>query len=648
MFFLFGFKDIAEDLFLIVEGIFRGIFYSVCSLIYSMIYYFYKIFDLLCNGQLLQSEDLVNLFSRVGLLLGVVMAFRVAISFIFSLVNPDAAFEENKGIPGVIKKVIIVIVMFGVSTYVFDLTRELQVLVVNQNVIPNLVLPYKINEPDDVDGTDYSFGSVLAANLFTSFYNVNTDRVKEELTGVESKCDAKYIANLQKSIAYYNDFSYGRNLCLRKVGKVEQDGSLDFIVEFNFIFCTGVGVMVLWFLINYCIQVGMRIIQLTVLQIISPMAFISYLSPKQDNAFTNWLKLYISTYVDVFIRIGIINFVCYLCALIMQGWNSGSGVFWTSVNNPEGFTRKLIGVFMILALFTFAKKAPDLIKTLFPSTAGTTLGFGTADTGKSLSGFGSAVVGGAIGGAMGAATHFRAQQNTGAGFWRSLAGGAGGLLTGSARTGYAGAKGGMKSLTGNLGKQRQANNKYNDLVMRDGNILTAASELLGDAFGESRAQKDSRLLAEYSRPSMVKDRVKQLAHETKLYRDAQDAHEALLHDKNATQEQIQDSQRKLDDLEKFIIDESAANRSFYAADDDKSRLAAKEIESEFKKHNITNASRKIPGMTEPVTTYDGLSGQEITAKEKTMEIVSRPGYERHKSSAEFVGNDLNKTQKKDN
>ena len=45
----------------------------------------------------------------------------------------------------------------------------------------------------------------------------------------------------------------------------------------------------------------------------------------------------------------------------------------------------------------------------------------------------------------------------------SLFSGAGGLLTGSAKTGYAGAKGGMKSLPENLSKQRASNNKYNDL-----------------------------------------------------------------------------------------------------------------------------------------------------------------------------------------
>ena len=90
--FLFGWGDIKKDIALIVEGFVRSLFYTINSFVYEMIDYFYKIFILLCNGQLLDSEKLTNLFSRVGLLLGIVMSFRLALSFIQSSLTIHLTF----------------------------------------------------------------------------------------------------------------------------------------------------------------------------------------------------------------------------------------------------------------------------------------------------------------------------------------------------------------------------------------------------------------------------------------------------------------------------------------------------------------------------------------------------------------------------
>ena len=156
-------SDIKDSIVLTCLGMLRSLFYSICSFIYEMIYYIYNIFISLCNGQLLETDKLTNLFSRVGLLLGIVMSFRLALSFIQSLVDPDSALDAKKGIPGVIKKVIIVIIMFGMSQYAFELSRDVQVLIIKNNVIPNLILPANVDTKN--------FGGALAANFFTSFYN---------------------------------------------------------------------------------------------------------------------------------------------------------------------------------------------------------------------------------------------------------------------------------------------------------------------------------------------------------------------------------------------------------------------------------------------------------------------------------------------
>ena len=63
-------------------------------------------------------------------------------------------------------------------------------------------------------------------------------------------------------------------------------------------------------------------VQIAFLQIVSPMAIVSYLSPKKDNMFTKWLNIYGSTYIDVFVRVAIINFAC----LIIVGLHSSGTI----------------------------------------------------------------------------------------------------------------------------------------------------------------------------------------------------------------------------------------------------------------------------------------------------------------------------------
>ena len=120
------------------------------------------------------------------------------------------------------------------------------------------------------------------------------------------------------------------------------------------------------------------------------MAVVSYLSPKKDNMFSKWFKIYISTYIDIFIRVGIIYFCVFLSAQLLDTIESGETTFWASIGQEDLTTRSYIVVIMILALLTFAKKAPELLKELLPTSA-SKLGFGTSM--KEIFGLGATVGG---------------------------------------------------------------------------------------------------------------------------------------------------------------------------------------------------------------------------------------------------------------
>jgi len=387
-FLIFGlggvFNNIGEA---ISQGI-RWLFYTINTLIYRLIIVLYQLFEYLCNARLLDSEIIGQLSKRVGVVLGIVMLFMVLFSFIQMLLDPDKTNDKEMGMGAIVKKCLLVIVMLGTSTFFFDALYTVQRFVIGEKILYKLILPDSSSV--DEDTLTELFGGVLAARTFGIFYTVNETLVAGESTEAANCVNFRNL--LLTDIIYHNDFMSG-NYCLMAYGTVEKEmtGGVteefsSYVMDYDFLLQTVVGVVLVYLLVSYVIKVGVRVIQLTVLQIISPMAIISYLSPKKDSMFSRWWNVYFSTYIDAFIRIAIIYFIIYLSSLILDSMDSSNfSVFWNSIGNPtDSLTRNYFTIAMIISLLYFAKKAPDLIKELIPSKGG--LGFGGGISMKDLAG----------------------------------------------------------------------------------------------------------------------------------------------------------------------------------------------------------------------------------------------------------------------
>ena len=473
--------EVADGAMATFGAVFRWLAFLINQLLYSMISNLYDVFIALCNGQVLDNNTLNELFGRVGMLLGVIMMFRVAFSFIQMLIDPDSFSDKEKGLSKIATKIIIVICMFGVSGYVFEFLRDVQGEIIESNAIAKFFIPVQVN-------TD-NFGGALSAELFTAFYNLDPAVDYSD----SNDCGSQFISVAKRKIANDDDYSYARS-CLLEKGKIEETGDEEYYISFNWIFSTLVAIFTLYFLLNYCISVGVRVIQLAALQIISPMAIIGYLSPKSDNIFTRWWKLYFSTYIDVFLRIAIINLIIYLCGVIMENWKEGNGVFWTSVGSPDGVTKVLIGVMMIMALLSFAKKAPELIKQLLPQGFGSGIGFGMKNEGA------NAIIGGLTGAAVGAIGGVAG----GKGLSR-LTGLASGIGFGALRGGKAGfgANGVGGALSGATSAQAKANLSRaqaigNGIGLRE-RLANRAKDLLGVEAGSATDEREISALSDYSK-----------------------------------------------------------------------------------------------------------------------------------------------------
>ena len=402
-----------ETIWMWVVGGFRILCFYLDEIVYGFIMDLYDIFRYICGIRVANNAIMNELSTRIGWILGLIMFFYISFDFVQILLDPDKISDKDKGPVSIIKKFLIVIVLLGTSRYIFDLMYNFQDIVLsndngNGSIIEKLILPFKVNTS--------SFGRAITVNFMYNFYKVS-DLIDYEIddSGVVDLKDVDdtemkdykfsdcilYTHLLYTTIQNEGSFSIG-NECLIEKFEATSSGSSrkEFFIDFNLI-SLPVGLFVAWTLLMYCISVGMRVIQLAVLQIISPAAIICYLSPNKENAFMKWLRIYFSTYIDVFIRIAIIDFVVLLSGLILEfNQVSTSGV---SLTSKMEFWAK---VFMVLALLSFAKKAPELFKKLLPDKlqSGLTFGLGSQDRaglgilGGALAGGVTGIIGGVAGG----------------------------------------------------------------------------------------------------------------------------------------------------------------------------------------------------------------------------------------------------------
>ena len=352
-------------------------------------------------------------------------------------------------------------------------------------------------------------------------------------------------------IAASGNFSLGKE-CLNETYKTDKVVSKklliatipvrtkDWFIDFN-VLSLPVGIFVAWMLIMYCISVGMRVIQLVVLQIISPAAIICYLSPNKENTFTKWLKVYIATYIDVFIRIAIIDFVVLVSGLVLETNNLSSD---SGVTTTDGMKFWII-VFMIMALLSFAKKAPDLIKKLLPSNLQSGLSFGLSA--KERPGFGmvtkpakrvasygvSAGVGGFANALIGTVDRARMAKRlgkTGAQrFGAAMSGLGGGILRGF-KQGFHNKGNFMKNIPAGFKAQHQADVKYENLIASGGTARGVLWSKASSHFGETEGQFLTRIINDADRMDDFKKQMYAAADEAVAVKSAKDTWQNMIYD----------------------------------------------------------------------------------------------------------------------
>jgi len=341
----------------------------IIAIIYELIAYLYKIFELLGTAEILDNDFVNAIYRKVGLILGLFMLFKLLFSFIQSLIDPNKLTDSNKGPGAIIKRLVISIVLLGITPFLFREAFKLQRLLIGADNSSNNVL-YKLIVGGTTGINVDNFGRELSTNVLFTFYTDNDypkyDDGKDEYDeNLEERYQELNYNSLKENVKKGSSFfDIVPPLSFRTDNVYE--------IEFNFFLALIVGVALLYIVFMFCFQTAARVFQLAFLQLIAPIPILSYISDP-DGTFKKWIQKCLWTFLELFIRLTIIYFVIFLSTYIFTQIGDANSILMESLGDEvtnDKILLSLIQAFLVLGLFMFANNVPKLLKEIFPSMGG--------------------------------------------------------------------------------------------------------------------------------------------------------------------------------------------------------------------------------------------------------------------------------------
>lgn len=356
-----------------IVGWFNGMLISLSTLPFKFVNIVYRIFLKLAETNIFNESAYKSLTTNIYRIIAVVMLFVMAYAILLKIVDPDGS---SKGVDGkqVLVKFSTSIVLIILCPSIFSFAYGLQSAILNSGVIGGIFtgevsqnsqrgavgnksggiimsvttyLPFFTNETGyDKEADENLKNSTALGNVITRYTPDGQEAVlnckkKNNCTFAEVKAFASATGSFAGFRAFANNWYDGEVSC---------DWLLALIV----------GCFLLYVIVSFCFDLGVRVCKLAFFQIIAPIAFICMAIPKMDDIYKKWLKNTTSTFMGVFTRVLVMNFGVYLISLVADfNLFDNSGGTGNIILNLFG------SVFMILGIIAFVHQAPKLLSDLF-------------------------------------------------------------------------------------------------------------------------------------------------------------------------------------------------------------------------------------------------------------------------------------------
>lgn len=351
----------------------RTFFGFLDVLVYGAIkWILFGIFDL--ANLTANSEVFSGIYSRIYVVLGIFMAFKLSFSFFQYIIDPESM--TGKSDKSLSKLLIRVFVMLSALVFLpavlFGQNGEQGLLSRAQSAfLPSL--PKVIFGVSNVGGL--SQGDNTTQKFTDSIEQSATDMSVAALRGffsppqeLDDYCaDGTYENTPQ--IETIEQFSAALHLtCDKKgdlnlyVGPIQISGTRFYKYSYMPFISTVVGVLIGLLLLGITIDIAKRIFKLMILEVVAPIPIMSLIDPKgsKDGAFSKWVKSLTSTFLDIFFKLGLVYIIIVFIHLIVTATTNGE--LFSNFPKDTGFRGAYLTILLILGLIFFAKEAPKFIK----------------------------------------------------------------------------------------------------------------------------------------------------------------------------------------------------------------------------------------------------------------------------------------------
>lgn len=350
-----------------MQSVLRWIFWKIDGIIALFIRFLYGLIFDISSARILENY-IYEFMGRVYTLLAIFMLFKLSISVVNYILNPDQLTDKSKGFSKLIQNVIIVMALVIMTPQLFDWAYKLQCLILNSGVINTIIT----NEPNSMSSEEvtaacfggedqcYSIKQSKKANSYLLTYSLYStfvyakDGDDDSIADIsDSSANTRYKSFKTCAEAVQTDSTYVEaNNCIFNWKTVKRSDN-----EYLLLASTACLVFTAYVLIVFAIDIAIRSVKLCFLQLIAPVPIISMLDPNSGKSgmFSKWLKECGKTYGLLFLRLAIVYFVSEIISQVLKdGITTASGC---SIS-------MLAKIFIVLGALAFAKQLPDFIKSI--------------------------------------------------------------------------------------------------------------------------------------------------------------------------------------------------------------------------------------------------------------------------------------------
>lgn len=376
--------SIGSDLIRDFCGVFDGIGVTMLGGIY-------KIFFLVANATIINGDVIKVFYSRIQLILGILMIFKLAMSILNIIINPDIIKDQKQGASKIVTRIVVALFMLtlvipinipnatdkSLNAYIndhgilFGFLYKAQDSILSENILAKLILGTSSSGSDSMDVNNLSdIGNSMASTVLKVFVRINVyDDTKPACDNEDESdpCPNTVCPEVVNAVQYAEENIDPQVIIFHlndACGGLKRLSSQQERYAFAYTPIVGALVMIIMTIIiaGFTIDIAVRSIKLAVLRLVAPVPIISYINPPKQGggAFDNWTKSLISTYVDLFVRLAIVYFGLFMIQAIMNG---GLDIFGSGVDGIS-FSTGVAFIFIVLGILVFMKQAPQFIKDI--------------------------------------------------------------------------------------------------------------------------------------------------------------------------------------------------------------------------------------------------------------------------------------------